>query len=55
MFGRFSLGCGLAYFYTADPFALKYIALGDATIITAFGPLIVESTVFIHVSQQTRR
>jgi len=34
----------LAYFYTAKPVGLKYIALGDITIFLCFGPLLMQAT-----------
>lgn len=36
----FATGLILAYFYTATPVGLKYIALGDLTIFLCFGPLL---------------
>ena len=35
----FVTGAALAIFYTAKPLGLKYHALGDLVIITAFGPV----------------
>lgn len=35
-------GILLAYFYTATPVGLKYMALGDITIFLCFGPLLME-------------
>ena len=40
----FLLGILLAFFYTANPFALKYMALGDITIYVCFGPLLMQGT-----------
>ena len=37
-------GVALAFFYTAGPMALKYIALGDVTIYACFGPLLMQGT-----------
>jgi hypothetical protein len=36
-----ALGFLLAIFYSADPLALKYVGLGDATIFATFGPLLM--------------
>jgi len=38
----FFVGLFLAYFYTAKPIGLKYIALGDLTIFACFGPLLMQ-------------
>lgn len=35
----FAAGAALAVSYTAKPLGLKYCALGDVVIITAFGPV----------------
>lgn len=39
----FATGIGLALFYTAPPFSLKYRALGDLVILAAFGPVIMQA------------
>jgi len=39
----FLLGTGLAVFYTAPPFYLKYHALGDLVILGAFGPTLMQA------------
>ena len=36
----FGMGFMLAFFYTAKPLGLKYLALGDVVIILAFGPVV---------------
>lgn len=38
----FASGIGLALFYTAPPFSLKYRSLGDVCILAAFGPVIMQ-------------
>ena len=40
----FAAGIALAYFYTAKPLGLKYMALGDLVIFACFGPLIMQFT-----------
>ena len=40
----FTIGLSLAYFYTAKPIGLKYMALGDITIFLCFGPLLMHFT-----------
>jgi|Dee2metaT_26_FD_contig_31_3239578_length_1031_multi_8_in_0_out_0_1 1,4-dihydroxy-2-naphthoate octaprenyltransferase len=40
----FAVGLILAYFYTAKPVGLKYMALGDITIFLCFGPLLMQFT-----------
>ncbi len=40
----FAGGLALAYFYTAKPVGLKYMALGDITIFLCFGPLLMQFT-----------
>lgn len=47
------LGIGgmLALFYTARPFALKYIALGDIAVFVAFGPAMVWGAWFVHTQR----
>ncbi|PRP78102.1 hypothetical protein PROFUN_11614 [Planoprotostelium fungivorum] len=47
---RFAAGCGVAYFYTASPYSLKYMALGDVATLVAFGPLVVEGAYYIQLS-----
>eukprot|EP01117_Protostelium_nocturnum_P008507 TRINITY_DN3048_c0_g1_i1.p1 TRINITY_DN3048_c0_g1~~TRINITY_DN3048_c0_g1_i1.p1 ORF type:complete len:309 (-),score=90.87 TRINITY_DN3048_c0_g1_i1:53-979(-) len=47
MLMRFGTGLALGVFYTADPMKLKHIGMGDITIIITFGPLIVESLMFV--------
>jgi len=42
MVGIFLSGIALAFFYTAKPVGLKYIALGDITIFMCFGPLLMQ-------------
>jgi 1,4-dihydroxy-2-naphthoate octaprenyltransferase len=39
----FATGLILAYFYTATPVGLKYMALGDLTILLCFGPLLFQA------------
>lgn len=43
----FVIGILLAFFYTASPVGLKYIALGDVTIFVCFGPLLMQCTSLI--------
>eukprot|EP00981_Chlorochromonas_danica_P010763 scaffold3396_cov268-Ochromonas_danica.AAC.7 len=38
----FAIGLLLAFFYTANPIGLKYIAMGDITIFVCFGPLLMQ-------------
>jgi 1,4-dihydroxy-2-naphthoate octaprenyltransferase len=38
------LGFVLGFFYTADPFSLKYLGLGDVVIFLCFGPLLMTCT-----------
>ena len=40
----FFSGIILAFFYTATPVGLKYIALGDITIYLCFGPLLMQGS-----------
>jgi len=40
----FITGLLLAFFYTATPIGLKYMALGDVTIFVCFGPLLMQGT-----------
>lgn len=40
----FFSGVVLAFFYTATPVGLKYIALGDLTIYLCFGPLLMQGS-----------
>lgn len=40
----FFSGILLAFFYTATPVGLKYIALGDVTIYLCFGPLLMQGS-----------
>lgn len=40
----FGSGLALAFFYTATPLGLKYIAFGDITIFLCFGPLLMQCT-----------
>ena len=49
----FVAGILLAFFYTANPVGLKYIALGDVTIFVCFGPLLMQCTSLL-VSGTTR-
>ncbi len=49
LFFRFLVGALLAVGYTGGPIQLKYLALGDLAIFICFGPLIVESTFYIHM------
>jgi len=37
----YAVGATLAFFYTADPFSLKYHGLGDITVFLCFGPLLM--------------
>ncbi len=37
----YAVGALLAFFYTADPFSLKYHGLGDLTVFLCFGPLLM--------------
>lgn len=37
-------GIFLAIFYTANPFGLKYIALGELAVFLVFGPLMIEGS-----------
>lgn len=37
----YAIGASLAFFYTADPFSLKYNGLGDLTVFLCFGPLLM--------------
>jgi 1,4-dihydroxy-2-naphthoate octaprenyltransferase len=39
----FATGIVLAFFYTAKPVGLKYMALGDITIFLCFGPLLMQA------------
>lgn len=43
----FAIGIVLAFFYTASPVGLKYIAMGDLTIFLCFGPLLMQCTSLI--------
>jgi len=47
----FSAGILLAFFYTAQPLALKYIALGDVVIFFCFGPLLMQATSLILIQR----
>uniref|UniRef100_A0A7S4DAV0 1,4-dihydroxy-2-naphthoate octaprenyltransferase n=1 Tax=Heterosigma akashiwo TaxID=2829 RepID=A0A7S4DAV0_HETAK len=40
----FAAGMLLSFFYTANPFSLKYLCLGDVAIFLAFGPLLMGFT-----------
>lgn len=39
----FLLGTGLSVLYTSPPLSLKYYALGDITILAAFGPVLMQA------------
>lgn len=44
-------GVLVAFFYTAQPFALKYTAMGDIAIFFSFGPLLMQATSIILVGK----
>lgn len=45
------LGFVFGMFYTADPFALKYRALGDFAVFMAFGPLMTLGAYFVQTQK----
>ncbi len=44
-------GLTLGVFYTAEPLGFKYLALGDASIFVAFGPLLVVGAYFVQTGE----
>jgi 1,4-dihydroxy-2-naphthoate octaprenyltransferase len=45
------IGALLAFFYTAQPLALKYIALGDIAVFVGFGPAMAWGAWFVHTQR----
>eukprot|EP01036_Dinobryon_divergens_P029296 gene29296-38369_t len=51
LLATFITGVLVAFFYTAQPFALKYTAMGDIAIFFSFGPLLMQATSIILVGK----